>query len=264
MMNSLLILKTEIRQGRAQFLLVTLISFLLGVSVHLATRAEQKISDIAIKVDWNADLAILPKGVNLEDFRKELISAHTSDFIPEALFDTTVGLSEGQFRLSAVLAITDADGSRIMQKGSDLGLDWLKGRQKISAWQPQTLYQTPEWGTKLLSGFFASGTQAAMQSLKQLIDKKTVAQAIWIQRQQEQNDQTQDELKLALAIFSGVLLLMAVLSFTSILIWLKIRLSNTFRVMDEIGFRTQSQWIIMSGMAILFALIPAFIGFLVG
>lgn len=263
MKSALLILRTEVKQGRWNFVLVTLISFLLGVSVHLAVRAQQKISDIAIREIWNADLAILPKGVNLEDFRKELISAHTTDFIPEALFDTTVGLSEGQFRLSAVLALTDTDGSRIMQKGADIGLDWLKDRQKITPWQPQTVYQTPEWGNKLLSGFFASGPVAAMQNLKQLIDKKTVAQAIWIQKQQEQNDRTQDELKLALAVFSGVLLLMAVLSFTSILIWLKIRLSNTFKVMDEIGFRTDAQWTVLAGMVILFALIPAFVGFLV-
>ncbi len=139
MISSSLILKTEIKQGRWNFFLITLISFLLGISVHLAARAQKKISDIAIKEVWNADLAVLPKGVNLEDFRKELMAADTTDFLPEALFETTVGLSNGQFRLSAVLALTDPDGPRVMQKGADIGIDWLKGRQKISAWQPQSV-----------------------------------------------------------------------------------------------------------------------------
>ncbi len=102
-----------------------------------------------------------------------------------------------------------------------------------------------------------------MQSLKQLIDKKTVAQAIYIQKQMEQDDQTQAELKLALAVFSGVLLLMAALSFTSIMIWLKIRLSNTFKVLDEIGFRTQSQIGVLAGLSVLFVAIPALVGFLI-
>lgn len=263
MKSSTLILQTEVKQGRWNFVLIMLISFLLGVSGQLAARAQQKISDIAIQEAWNADLAILPKGVSLEDFRKELVLARTTDFIPEALFDTTVGLSEGRFRLSAVLALTDADGSRIMQKGDNFGLDWLKGQQKVVPWQPQSMYQTPEWGTKLLTGFFASGSMEAMQSLKQLIDKKTVAQAIWIQKQQQQSAQTQEELKLALAVFGGVLVLMAVLSFTSILVWLKIRVSNTFKVMDEIGFRTQSQWAVLVGITVLFVLVPAVTGFLI-
>lgn len=232
------ILKIEFFQNKFHFYLIFLIAFLLGVSGILSLQAERKISELAIHDQWDADMVVLPKGVTLNDFRSEILSAKTTEFLPEAMFDTTVSMANKAFKLTAVLALTDEKSSRILVKGNSdiIGLSWLGNRQNIVPWEEQHQYKTPEWENKVLTGFFAAGPKIMMKNFKELIDKRTVGQAIDIKLQKEHDEKVQSQLEQALVVYSGTLILLIFLSFISLLLLLKIRISNSLNILEELGF----------------------------
>ena len=256
------LLQTELKQSKIHFLLIAALSVLLGFALTLTGKAEKKISDLSHQDLWNADMVVLPKGITLGDFREELLSGRSTAFLPEAMFDTTVSMAKGQFPLTAVLAITDGDGPRVQFKaeGIRLGLDWLADRQKISPWAEQMRYRTPEWENKVISGFFASGTREEMLSLKELVDKRTVGQALFIKEQQEHDREQQAQIHKALIVFSGLLILLTILAFVSLVLWLKHRLVNTLNVFLELGFPTSVGNQLLAGLILISVLAPFALG----
>ena len=255
---------TEIKQARWHFFLVSLLSLLLGLNSQLALKAESRIRSLSSHVKWNADLAILPKGITLEDLRREIAEGKTTDFLPEALFDTTVSIAAGQFHLGAVLPISDSNGQRVMLKGEPLGIDWLRGQIKTSTWEDQSVYATPEWKNKVIAAFFAEGPPTAMENLKQLIDKKTVAQAIFIKTQTERDEAFQAQLDKALWTFLAVLGLFSLTCFAIIAAWFKNRIENTLNVLIELGFTKGAVDRIIVSFAVSFVMLPAIAGFILG
>lgn len=265
MKNNIWILKIELLQNKGNFLFIILISFLLGMSLRLALKAESRISELVSGETWNADLVILPKGISLADFRQELLTNQTSAFLPEALFDTTMSMAKGQFQATAVLALTDEKGSHLFARGTsdNLGLNGL-GEKKIENWQSQNTYQTAEWGFKVISGFFASGPEKTMKNLKELIDKRTVGQAIVVKDQVAHDEKIKMQLLEALATYSGILILLIVLSFLSLLLWLKVRISNSLDVFKEIGFLKVETYQLLASLFIFSVIIPVLLGVWIG
>ena len=257
------LIKTEISQGRTYFALLLLITFILGSGLSLMLQAERRISEISSEESWNADLAVVPKGISLIDFKKELLEGHSTALLPEALFDTTLSLSKGQMQATAMLALTDGQGSRVMVRGDieNTGTSWLKTKQKVSEWQPQAIYQTPEWGHKVLTGFFVRGSMVAMESLKELIDRKTVAQAILIRQQMQNDAETRIQLQKALSIYSAVLLSSFMLSVALIYLWLKSRISISLKIFNELGFSKSTTQQFILGLFGLFVVLPFVVGF---
>lgn len=260
------IIKNEIAQNPFHFLLIVLISLLLGASLNISYRAEQKIAALTNSDSWNADLVVLPKGVSLLDLKSEMQSNQTSDFLPVAMFDTMVDMAKDQFKLTAVLPITDENGKRIMVKGNspDTGLQWLGKSQTLGEWKVQSIYGTPEWKNNVMAGFFAAGPAVMMQNLKELIDKKTVGQAIFIKQQQAHDEQNRMQLQSALAAYSGTLITLIVLSFLSLLLWLRIRLANTLSVLAELGYAKSSLNIMLSLLFLTAVGVPLIAGVLAG
>jgi hypothetical protein len=266
-MKSLLwIAKTEVVQNKWHFIFISLISLLLGISFCYLRQAHQRIASLAIHETWNADLVVLPKGVSLNDFRDELLTGTSSAFLPEAMFDTTMGLAENKFSLTAVLSLTDDKGPRVLTKSnfSQIGIDWLKGRQNILPWQEQTTYSTTEWGYKVISGFFASGTEQMMKNLKDLVDRKTVGQALFIKRQQAHDEKIQSELQAALVSYSSLVFFLSLISMTSLFVWVKVRLQNSFSVFEELGLPRLTQRKILALLLIATCFIPAMLGVALG
>lgn len=260
------IAKTEARQNKWHFIFISLISLLLGISFCFIRQAHQRIASLAIHELWNADLVILPKGITLNDFREELLTATSSAFLPEAMFDTTMGLAENKFSLTAVLALTDEKGPKVLTKSnfSQIGIDWLKGHQSILPWQEQSTYSTAEWGNKVISGFFASGTEPMMKNLKDLVDRKTVGQAIFIKKQQAHDEKMQSELHSALLSYSSLVFFLALIALTSLFIWIKVRLQNSFSVFEEMGFPPITQKKILALLLIGTCFIPIVFGVTIG
>jgi hypothetical protein len=257
------LLTTEVKQGISYFLILFLTSLVLGISTSLDLKAERKIAEISSEEDWGADLAVIPKGMSLIEFKRELLSGKTTAFLPEALFDTTLSLSKGQFEATAVLAITDSQGTRVMAKGDidKTGTYWLKEKQTVTSWQDQDTYSTPEWKNKVIAGIFFRGPEPAIKGLKELIDRRTVAQAINIQNQIQLDQETREQLQKALTVYSGVMIALIALSLVLIYLWLKSRISSSLKIFDEIGFSNLNAKFFVLGLLALFVILPVALGF---
>ena len=263
MKKSLWILKTELTQNKLHFILIALIALALGIGVRLGILAERRVSELTTGVGWNADLVVLPKGISLADLKEELLTHQTRAFLPEALFDTTLEMAKGQFRATAVIAITDESGPHLFVKNSDeiIGLGWIKESAFIKNWQVQSKYSTPEWSNKVIAAFFASGPRIAMNKLKELIDKRTVGQAILIKDQLIHDEDTQKQVRNAMLVYSALLFALILLSFTSLLFWLKVRISNSMQVFKELGFPNSVTFVVLGGLFLLSVLVPVCVGF---
>lgn len=228
--------RNEIRQNRFYLVALFLVSICFGASLMLTAGSAKKIALLSTHETWNTDLVILPKGISLEDFRKEILSGQTQALLPEAMFNTTVELAQSQFKLGAILPLRDAQQKpMILVKGDHLGLSWLPPLITQQNWAPQTAYQTPEWGTHVIAGFFASGPENMMKNLKDLIDRKTVGQAYWIKEQEAKDQELQMQLFAALKQFTLLAGTLGILGFLSLLSWLYSRLKESFLVLREIG-----------------------------
>jgi len=264
MKNILWIVKTEIQQAKLYFLFLFLISMTLGSSLRLIEVSESKIKELSSQDIWGADLAVVPKGITLIDFKREILAGHSSSLLPEAIYDTTLSLSNGQFEATALLTLQGPQGGEVMFKGnSSVGLDWLRSKVTPREFHEQNVYQTPEWGRKVISGFFVKGSPAAMKSLKDLIDRRTVAQAIIISQQVLNDEKNQNQLQEALNIYSGVMLGMILLSMSTVFMWLRNRLSSSLRVFNEIGFSKNQTLMYFLSLSSVFFAFPSLFGYLV-
>lgn len=174
------ILKTEIRQSRWFFLIAGTVALISGISLGVGFYYSQQILQMTSLGDWNAELVILPKGLSLLDLQEEITSGISRSFLPEAIFDTTVSLTNGQMVLGAVLALQEQGEPFLLQKGEALGLVSETTSTRARPWREQTTYSTPEWGSHVISAFFAKGSRADLVRLKELVDRKTVGQALWV------------------------------------------------------------------------------------
>jgi len=75
-----------------------------------------------------------------------------------------------------------------------------------------------------------------IKEIKELIDRKTVAQAIVINQQVKNDDETRDQLQKALTSYASVLLAMIFLTIGSLYLIMKNRLKISLIILDEIGF----------------------------
>lgn len=257
------ILKTELKQSQKYFLFIFLISFILGSGLSLAQKAHQKISDLTAEDVWSADLAVLPKGISLIDFKKEIQQGQAVAFLPEVLFDTFTSMGKDRFQVTAFLPLTDNRGTRVLVKGDEATHvnTWLKSIQKFSTWETQQIYETPEWGRKVIAGFLISGPPAMMTNLKEMIDRKTVAQGILIHDQIAHDQTVRDQLEQALGLYAGILILLALFSLGLVFMWLKNRLAKSLFVFHEIGFSKSISGRLMIILFLFFVLSPVLIGF---
>lgn len=267
MKTSFWIFLTELIQNKMHFSLVAAVSFLLGLTLVLAGGAYKKISTLSQPTNWKADLAVLPKGISLTDFREELLTGKSRELLPDALFETTVGLVNSNLVLTAFLSLSDGEGSRVMIRTNQpkyQQLGWLEERQKISYWSEQKTYSTPEWGYKVITGFTASGDPVAIQKLSEIINKKSVAQAIFIQRQQAIDEQQQSDLKSGLYAYTGAFVALALLAKLSLFFWIRVRINNSLETLQEMGFASVVKRNLSLALMVVSFLFPLMLGTFLG
>lgn len=144
-----------------------------------------------------------------------------------------------------------------------MGIDWLQGRRVLVPWTAQTIYRTAEWNNKVIAGFFATGPAQAIQKLKELIDKRTVAQAILIHQQEVHDQETQQRFENAFFLYSGIQFVLILLSILSLFLWLKFRLMNTWQVLTELGVMQKSLITILFVLMMALILVPAMTGYFI-
>lgn len=264
MKNIFWIVKTEAIQSKSYFLLLFLTAFVMGASFSLIKKAEKRILAISSEENWDADILIVPKGITLIDFKREILSGNLSALLPEALFDTTLDLSQGRIQAVALLPFKKENGVEVMYKGSqDVGLKWLNQQVTLRPYEAsQSIYQTKEWGTKVIAGFFIRAPYLMVKEIKDLIDHKTVAQAIIIEQQMRNDRETKEQLQKALTSYGVVLLAMIALSIGSLYLIMKNRLKLSLNVLDEIGFSKMQLAQFSVQLFLMSVLIPLVLGFI--
>jgi hypothetical protein len=261
-MNSFQIFLIEIKQNLKFSLTLSAVAFLLGISLNLILQANKKIDDLARPIDWGAQMAILPKGVNLDQFADQLKKGKVKALLPEAMYETTVGLSHGSFQLCSVLPGQDRNGIFLMVQGDPIvNLGWTK--QRISGWQPQQLYSTPDWGTRVIAAAFARGPNENLEKLKELIDRKTVAQAIWIDDVHSDKIERQTQYSYLASIVEVIVILALFLSIFLSASWLHQIHKSTQVTLRDLGYSKTELRNLLFLMAFFLLLIPAVIGFVI-
>ncbi|MGZ3803209.1 MAG: hypothetical protein ACXVB4_03295 [Pseudobdellovibrionaceae bacterium] len=261
MKSTLWIFQTEIKQNKYFFILLAATALLLGFFLGFGYESFKKIEAFGSIDQWDADIVVLPKGITLADLKTEILSGQTTAFLPEALFKTTQEMAKGQFQLGAILSLRENDKPVLFQEGESLGITWLKDQINIVSAHEQSIYSTPEWGHKVLSAFFASGPHIMMKNFKDLIDRKSVGQAFWVNEAREKAQALHRQFFSALTTVGAIILLLALGTFLLLFRWLRDRVGNTFEILDELGFERQVKAKILLSIFTSFLVVPFLIGF---
>lgn len=245
---------TEIRQNVKLTVTLVFVSLLLGVSIAMVRQVERKIASLALPIRWGAELAIIPKGLTLDQLAENLKLGRAPALLPLAMFETTVGLTRGNVQMSAVLPGHDASGVFLMTRGdSKLNLDWAPLR--LRSWAEQTEFSTPDWSTNVISAAFASGHRENLLKLKDLIDRKTVAQAFMIEDAQAQAREKQNQISHLAAVTEGLVIFTLLLAFYLAGSWLLQNHRATQITLFDMGFTSMN---LLSVKIVLLALLVVF------
>jgi hypothetical protein len=261
-MKTVTLLRTELLQNSVQWLAVAAACLVLGLVLRVALGIESQLSALTEVRDWNADLVVVPKGVTLKALEREILLGETSTLLPRALFETTQGLAQGQLELQAILPEKINGTPRLLAWGTPrLGTAWISD-SRIARDQKSVKYATPEWGSSVIAAFFAKGSPQAMVSLKDLIDRKSVAQAFFLSEQIAEERLLKEKidraLVLAVTVFTVLFTSLALVSF----VWLRQSFSQIRGVLFEIGYARGHILRLQLLIACALIAIPALVGFL--
>ncbi len=263
MKKSVWIFKTEFLQNKIFFSLTFLASLLLGSCLIQGKFALEKIESLTVHERWNADVIVLPKGLNVADLKQEIISGKPTRFLPSALYDSTKALIKDRFLLSMILPVTVGTQSQVLQQGDKIGLSWLDPSIPVVPWREQITFQNQEWGTQVAAALLASGPPDVMKSFQELIDRKTIGQAFIVHDELVKNEVQHANMFFYLRVIS-ILILFLFLSIIFLLIHLlKQRLKNVYQILHTHGFAKSIRFSLVLILGLCFVAIPFATGLLV-
>ncbi|CAN5515834.1 hypothetical protein BH10BDE1_BH10BDE1_14040 [soil metagenome] len=250
---------TEIRQNLKLTATLVIVSLLLGISIAMVRQVERKVASLALPIRWGAELAIIPKGLTLNQLAENLKVGQAPALLPLAMFETTVDLTRGNVQMSAVLPGHDSGGAFLMTRGdSKLNLDWAPLPQR--PWAVQSEFSTPDWSTNVIAAAFASGTRDNLLKLKDLIDRKTVAQAFMIEDSQAQAREKQNQISHLAAVTEGLVIFTLLLGFYLAGSWLLENHGATQITLFNMGFTSINLLSVKIVLLALLVVVPLIIG----
>ncbi len=281
------ILLIEFRRSLKIAFTLILCSLLSGFTLSATLGLKKYIETLFVPVAWGAGLVIVPKGVSLEGLHRSLIHGEPEGLIPTALFETL----QGQINDEKILRHLPAPSLKVLgfipyKKDGNTNLAFLGDKEAyfstinepsiwnqfpFQPWASQSLeftsragYQTPEWGTKVLMGILAQGEPGPLQKLKELIDRKTIAQGMLVSPGQTDEDHRVDQLGKSLyALVALIVFCLIPGLFLSIVIMQERRLL-IFTVMQELGWTSQRQIQLFAFQLLALVLAPGVLGILLG
>jgi hypothetical protein len=260
-MNLTAISLVEIRQNLKLAVTLIVVSLLLGLSISMVVQVEQKVSSLAVPIRWGAELAIIPKGLSLDQVAENMKLGRAPALLPLAMFDTTVDLTRGRVQMTAVLPGHSGDGAYLMTRGnSALNLDW--SALPIRPWQPQKEFSTTDWGPNVIAAAFASGSHENLLKLKDLIDRKTVAQAFLIEETQAQARAKQSQISHLAGITEAIVIFTLLLAFYLAGSWLLENHRSTQISLQNMGFTRGALTVIQIQLLAMLVALPIVIGLL--
>lgn len=246
---------------RRQALLSCILVFIFGLSGYLNGRSYFALRDLQknwLGIPWDVDLLITPKGLTLDQLEEDIIRGNASELIPSNLYVTLsdpkapgdlLPPSARSLRFAGILPLARQDQkARWLAVGAtDLLPKFPFEIQTTESLDTQIEKSTPEWKNHVLEAILVRGDPESILSLKNLVNRKTVAQAVSLSSEQnrlaEKKENAEKQLFQLFVFFN--------LSFLSTLILaLQIYIQNartTFQVFQELGFskafQNQYRWI---------------------
>ncbi len=278
----------EAKRSLKMTLTLILCSILFGFTLTSMLGLKNYIEALFTPVQWGANLVIAPKGVSLEGIHRSVLRGEPEGLIPIALFETLQSqiLEEQALRhrpspslkVLGLIPYQDHDGKIQVAYLGDKE-SFFSASPDPSLWNQISFkpwvstsseflnrpgYQTPEWGSRVLMGILAKGDSGPIERLKELIDRKTIAQGFRVTVGQTDADHRVDQLGKSLyalvALISGCLIPGLFLA----MLILRERRFLIFDVMNELGWKSTSSTQLMLLQSLFLILGPAILGIIFG
>ena len=253
-------------------------SLLLGFIVFFVSGVSNYLNKIFESPKWNADLVVLPKGITPELAIANLLKGLPDGLIPIALFNTLLQQSQGSSikvlgfipfknnNSEVEIALTDTDlkdftNLKDNSLWSDLAISNLN--LKRSEFRPREYYETPEWHDQVIMGILVKGSIKELNSFKNLIDRKTVAQAFFVGNENSLLYAKLTQLKTGLYTTTGFVLLTSLLGLLLALKNMSIKRNSLDLVLKELKYKPNILKQIKLIQILAFIILPILIGILI-
>ncbi len=273
------IVKTEFYRDLHNSLSTIFFSLILGFILSFGLTLSSYLSRIFESPHWSVDMLILPKGITPEIAVSNFVKGSPDGLIPLALYNTLsiqIQNAPGSLKILGFLPYLNAEEKpEIAVTDPDLK-DFAQLKQS-AVWSHYSLtdlnlkraelssrenYRTPEWGDQVLMGVMATGSTQELTSLKNLIDRKTIAQAFFVGAENNDTYNKLTQLK------RGLFLIMLFIFVSSLLgFWLALKNMNQKRssielVLKELKYNKTLLLKIKSIQLFMTIVFPILIGFM--
>lgn len=257
---------TEVRRSFKLNLVLFFCFFTLGFAVTSMLVIQKQLEALFSPVVWDADLVILPKGVSLEGLQRSLLIGQAEDLIPLALFQTLQTQTvHAPLRMLAFIPFKENGQVKLGYEGSTLDFPWVHDESiwrslELSPRQDLEMYQTEEWGAKVLAGVLVRGPKTALKNLKKLIDRRTIAQAWYVNAEMSDERVRMDQLRHGMKALTGLIVVCLTPGLILAGVIVRDRLQNLLIVLQELG-NTRSVKIPLYGFQFaLWVVVPGILG----
>lgn len=273
---------TELR--RTSFICLSLFLFCLisGFVFLSSIDLSHYLSTLFQEVNLGVDMVILPKSITPESMLKSLINGQPEALLPLALFETLqkqltdeVGrknLTEPPLKILAFLPYQNKEGIAAVAKVGDLKLireiqktiwnaysfkDLSEIKDKL---EPKEIYSTDEWKDNVIFGILTVGSNEVLANLKKMIDRRTIAQAYFLNPGHTEVAYKLNKLKMGLSFLMGIIIILAFMGILVTFQKLHIQRKIIFEVFDELQFSYKFKLQLYLFQVVILILIPLGLG----
>lgn len=261
-----------------------LLCFISGAVFLTALDLTEYLSSLFQDVNLGVDMVILPKTITPESMQKSLLNGQPEALLPLALFQTLQkqashenaerASNSAPIGLLGFIPFRNDDGVASVATIGDRGLitnlektSWsVYPFKELSEIQnrliPKEIYETEEWKDKTIFGILVNATEDTLSRIKQMVDRRTIAQAYILKPGHSDNQLKLDKLK------SGLMFLGAIIVF-SILLGVIVSFQKLnkqrfliFRSLNELGRPKFIQTQILTLQIVLLVFLPLLLGML--
>ncbi len=273
---------TEFRRTVHVCIALILFCFIAGFVFFSAVEMSDYLSHLFEDINIGVDMIILPKGITPESMQKSLINGQPEALMPIALFETLQkqiedevshkNLPKAPLAVLAVLPYHNEQGKIEIAKVGDESFIrdvdktvWANYKFKNlvevkNLFQPPEVYATEEWSDKTIFSILASGNKEALGNLKKLIDRRTIAQAYYLDPGRSDNALKLQKLKTGLQTLSGIILISLLLGIIISFQKLHVQRKLIFQSFDEMQKGEKIKLYFYLYQLILLLLIPVLSG----
>jgi hypothetical protein len=267
-MSSWKIFFTECRRSLKLNLVLFFSLVLLGFTLSSMLIVKKQIEALVRPVNWDADIIILPKGVSLDGLHRSLLTGKAEGLIPLALFETLEKqAASSPLQVLGFIPYAADSKVKIGIEGARSEFPFRDGAiwnaHEITARKDLEIYNTPEWGPRTLGGILARGPKVALESLKNLIDRKTIAQAWYVNSEMSDDAIRAGRLREGLDVLTLLIGLSLAPGLILSALLVRARFRSIFVVLNELGLRKNILINTLVLQGLVFLVTPLVVGILI-